>query len=197
MPTKTRSRIALLLCALAAFLAAGPASAAGYMSAQVGGFAPWSGDAGVMTSVQLLGSGASGRSRWGGEFEYRNFDTKVQGVSNVDTSSYILRAMWQYHFRPEAVATPYIGLGLGVTIAAIDDDKVNDALGNDSQDHNGGGLDGVFLQGVSVNIPGVDYMSVFAEGRLGLAFEASENNNDWDVEDVGGASGSAGVRFRF
>jgi len=167
------------------------------MSAQVGVFAPWSGDAGVMTSVQLLGSGASGRSRWGGEFEFRKFDSKIQGVSNVDVSSYVLRAMWQYHFRPEAVVTPYIGLGLGFTIDAVDDDKVNDALGNDAQDHIGGGLDGIFLLGVSANIPGAEYMSVFTEGRLGLAFSTSENGGDWDVEDVGGGSASAGVRFRF
>jgi len=48
-----------------------------------------------MTSVQMLGSGASGRSRWGGEFEFRSFDTKVQGVNNVDVDSFVLRAMWQ------------------------------------------------------------------------------------------------------
>ena len=167
------------------------------MSAQVGGFVPWSGDAGVMTSVQLLGSGASGRSRWGGEFEYRKFDTNIQGVSNVDVSSYVVRAMWQYHFRPEAVATPYIGLGMGVTINSVDNDKVNDALGYHARDQVGAGLDGIFLLGVSMNIPGVEYMSVFAEGRVGLAFDASGGDGDVDVENVGGASGSAGLRFHF
>ena len=182
---------------LAALLAAGPASAGGHVSAQVGGFVPWSGDAGVMTTVQLLGSGPSGRSRWGGEFEYREFDTKIHGVSNVGVSSYVLRAMWQYHFRPDAVATPYIGLGMGLTINAVDDDKVNAALGYHARDHVGAGLDGVFLLGVSVNIPGAEYMSVFAEGRLGLAFDASGANGDVDVEGVGGGSGSAGLRFRF
>ena len=197
MPTNHRTRIAASLLALAALLAAGRASADGFMGAQVGVFAPWSGDPGVMTSFQLLGSGKSGRSRWGGEFEFRKFDSKIQGVNDVDVSSYVLRAMWQYHFRPEAVATPYIGLGLGLTIDAIDDDKVNDALGNDAQDHIAGGLDGIFLLGVSANIPGAEYMSVFCEGRLGLAFAAAENNGDWDVEDVGGGSASAGVRFRF
>lgn len=197
MPTKTRSRIAALIGALAAFLVAGPASADGHMAAQVGGFAPWSGDAGVMTSVQLLGSNASGRSRWGGEFEYREFDTKIQGVSDVGVSSYLLRAMWQYHFRPDALATPYVGLGLGVTINDVDNDKVNEALGYHARDEVGAGLDGVFLLGASLNIPGAEYMSIFAEGRLGLAFDASGGNGDVEVENVGGASGSAGLRFRF
>ena len=149
-----------------------------------------------MTSVQLLGSGASGRSRWGGEFEYRAFDSKIEGVSNVDVSSYVIRAMWQFHFRPEAVATPYLGLGMGVTINAIDDDAVNDALGYDARDRVGAGLDGTFLLGVSVNIPGTDFLSIFAEGRAGVAFDVS-GGSDVDVEDVGGASGSAGLRFRF
>jgi hypothetical protein len=194
---RTRLLIAPVLGALAAFLAAGPAAADGFMSAQVGVFAPWSGDPGLTTSVQLLGSGASGRSRWGGEFEFRSFDSKIQGVTDVDVDSFVIHAMWQYHFRPEAVATPYIGLGVGVTVSAIDDDKVNDALGSNQQDRIMGGFDGVFLLGVSANIPGAEYMSVFAEGRLGLAFATAENGGDWDVEDVGGGSASAGLRFRF
>jgi len=32
---------------------------------------------------------------------------------------------------------------------------------------------------------------------VGLAFDASGGNGDVDVENVGGASGSAGLRFRF
>ena len=194
---KTRFLFAPALGAMLAFVSAGPAAADGFMSAQVGVFAPWSGDPGVTTSVQLLGSGASGRSRWGGEFEFRSFDSKIQGVNNVDVDSFVLHAMWQYHFRPEAIATPYIGLGVGVTIDAIDDDKVNDAIGSDQQDRIMGGFDGLFLLGVSVNIPGAEYMSVFTEGRLGLAFATAENNGDWDTEDVGGGSASAGLRFRF
>jgi hypothetical protein len=186
-----------LIIAAAAFLAAGTASAGGHVAAQVGGFVPWSGDAGVMTSVQILGSNASGRSRWGGEFEYREFDRTISGVNDVDVSSYVLRGIWQYHFRPDAVATPYVGLGIGVTINAVDDDKVDDALGFDARDPVGAGLDGVFLLGVAVNIPGAEYISVFAEGRLGLAFDAAGADGDIDVENVGGASGSAGLRFRF
>ncbi len=196
---QTRSRVVPWLAALAACLAAGTASADGHLSAQVGGFAPWEGDAGVMTTLQLLGSNASGRSRWGGEFEYREYDREISGVSNVGSSSYVLRGMWQYHFRPEALVTPYIGLGLGVTINAVDDDKVDNALGFDAVDPVGAGLDGVFLLGVAVNIPRAEYMSVFAEGRVGLAFDARGENsgNDVTVENVGGGSGSAGLRFRF
>jgi len=199
LPTETRSRIAPWIFALAAFLAAGPAVANGYVSAQVGGFAPWHGNAGVMTSIQVMGSNASGRSRWGGEFEYRGYERTVLGVNDVDAGSYVLRGMWQYHFRPDAVVTPYLGLGVGITINTVDADKVDDALGHDARDSVGAGLDGVFLLGVAYNIPGADYLSVFAEGRVGLAFDAAGegSSNDVDFDNVGGASGSAGLRFRF
>ena len=84
-----------------------------------------------------------------------------------------------------------------MTIDKIDDDKVNDAIGSDQQDRIMGGFDGLFLLGVSMNIPGAEYMSVFAEGRMGLAFATAENGGDWTTEDVGGGSASAGLRFRF
>jgi len=194
-----RSRLAPWVAVLACLLAAGAASANGYLSAQVGGFAPWHGDAGVMTTLQILGSGASGRSRWGGEFEYRGYERDIRGVHDVDASSYVLRGMWQYHLWPEALVTPYFGLGLGVTINSIDDDKVDDARGFNAVDAVGAGLDGVFLLGVSMNIPRAEYVSVFAEGRVGLAFDArgEGSSNDVQVDNVGGASGSVGVRFRF
>jgi hypothetical protein len=188
-----------LLAALAALGFAGPASATGYLAAQVGGFAPWNGDAGVMTSIQMLGSNASGRSRWGGEFEYREFDSKIAGVRNVGVDTYLLRGMWQYHFRPDAVATPYIGLGLALAITSLDDDKVDNAKGFNAIDSVGAGLDGVFLLGVAVNVPGAEYLSIFAEGRIGLAFDATGrgSRSGVTVESVGGGSGSAGLRFRF
>lgn len=184
---------------LGALLWAVPAAADGYLSAQVGGFAPWSGDAGVMTSIQMLGSNASGRSRWGGEFEYRQFDSRIQGVNNVEVNSYLLRGMWQYHFRPDAAFTPYVGLGLALAITDLDDDKVDDAKGFNAIDPVGAGLDATFLLGLSARVPGTDYLSVFAEGRVGLAFDATGrgSRDGVTVENVGGGSGSAGLRFRF
>jgi hypothetical protein len=188
-----------LLAAIAALLAAGPVSAGGHVGVQVGGFAPWSGDAGVMTAIQILGSNTSGRSRWGGEFEVREFDSKISGVNDVDVESYLLRGMWQYHFRPDDRVTPYVGVGLGVVISVVDDDKIDGFYGFNARDSVGAGLDGVFLLGVSMNIPGAEYMSIFAEGRLGLAFDVAGDgsSDDVSVENVGGGSGSAGVRFRF
>lgn len=185
--------------ALIAVLVAAPAAADTHLSAQLGGFAPWSGDAGVTTGFQILGSGASGASRWGGEFEYRHFDSKISGVRNVDVDSYVFRAMWQYHFEPDAVFTPYLGLGLGVVVSDVDDGKVDAAKGFNAIDSVGAGLDAVVLFGVSFNVPRTDYLSLFAEGRVGMGFSTfgEGSGSGVDTENVGGASGSAGVRFRF
>lgn len=195
---KIRSGLACGLSVLT-LLAAGSAAAEGYISAQVGGFAPWSGDAGVMTSLQILGSNASGRSRFGGEFEYRGFDSKISGVRHVDVDSYVFRGMWQYHIQPDATFTPYFGLGLGLVISEVDDRKVDAVKGFNARDSLGAGLDATFLFGLSVNIPRVDYLSVFAEGRIVGAFDvAGKGSRDGTtVENVGGGSGSMGVRFRF
>jgi hypothetical protein len=184
---------------LAMLLASRPAAADAHMALQAGGFVPWQGDAGYSLSLQLLGSGASGRSRWGGEFEYRSFESRIVGVSDVDVESYILRGMWQHHFRPDALVTPYIGLGLGVSVNVVDDGKVDSTKGRNVRGSTGAGLDGIFLLGVRATLPGAEYMSLFAEGRVGAGFDVSDRNDESgaEVENMGGASGSAGIRFRF
>jgi outer membrane protein W len=120
-------------------------------------------------------------------------------VPNVEVDSYLLRGLWQFHFVPDGPVTPYVGLGLGLAINAVDDDKVDAAKGFDARDAVGAGLDGTFMLGVAARVPRAEYISVFAEGRLGLAFDAAGRGSadGVSVEDVGGASGSAGLRFRF
>ena len=166
---------------------------------QSGAFFPWQGDPGYMLSLQLLGSGASARSRWGGEFEYRNFETRVAGVSGVDMESFILRGMWQQHFRPEAFVTPYVGLGLGVAINVVDDRKIDRNRGEDIRGSTGAGLDAIFMMGIRALIRGAEYMSVFAEGRVGVGFDMTGRNDEdgVEVEQIGGVSLNGGIRFRF
>jgi hypothetical protein len=192
-----RTLRALAGCSLALCFAL-PAAAAGHLSMQAGAFTPWQGDVGFTTTLQLLGSNQSGRSRWGGEFEYRNFDSKIAGVPNVDVESYVIRAMWQYHFRPDSALTPYFGLGLGLLINSVDDDEVDLGNGRNVRGSTGAGLDALFLFGLDFKLPG-EYVSLFAEGRVGMGFEGTGDNDNSDVyfENMGGASGNLGVRFRF
>jgi hypothetical protein len=196
--TLERALCALASCSLLMCFGL-PAAAAGYLSIQGGAFAPWQGDVGFSTTIQLLGSNRSGKSRWGGEFEYRNFDSKISGVTNVEVESYAIRGMWQYHFRPDAAVTPYLGVGLGLLINSVDADKVDLGNGRDVRGSTGAGLDALFLIGLEWTPPGADYVSLFGEGRVGLGFDATGDNQNANVitENMGGASGNLGLRFRF
>jgi hypothetical protein len=107
--------------------------------------------------------------------------------------------MWQYHFRPDAAVTPYFGLGLGLLIDSVDDDKVDLGNGRNVRGATGAGLDALFLFGLQFTLPDAEYVSLFGEGRVGIGFEGTGDNDNSDVifENMGGASGNVGLRFRF
>lgn len=195
---RTKRGCSLLVFAAWLLLAA-PASGAGHMSLQAGGFVPFQGDAGYSLLLQLLGSSAAGKARFGGEFEFRSFDTKVIGVRNVDVDTYSIRFVWQQHFVPDAPVSPYLGLGFGLLISDVDDGKVDRVKGENVRNATGAGLDGLFMLGVQAAIPGAEYMSVYGEGRVGFGFDliAREDESALEGENLGGFSGSAGIRFRF
>lgn len=188
-----------LLGLAASLLVALPATAAGHMSMQAGGFVPFQGDAGYSLLLQLLGSNAAAKARFGGEFEYRSFDTTVLGVEDVDVDSYVLRLVWQQHFMPDAVVTPYLGLGIGVAINDVDAGKVDRVKGRNVRGSIGAGPDGLFMLGVQARIPGAEYLSIYGEGRVGFTYDVTdrEDKTALDVESLGGFTGSAGLRFRF
>lgn len=197
---RQRSGSGLAWTALTALLlAAAPASGDGHMAVQAGGFVPWQGDAGPSFLLQMLGSNASAKARFGGEFEYRRFDSKIIGVSDVDVESFVVRAVWQQHFVPDGPITPYIGLGLGLAVNDVDDHKVDRVKGRNVRSSTGAGPDGVFMLGIQAKLPGVDYLSVYGEGRVGFTVDIIGRNDEsgLESENLGGASGSAGLRFRF
>jgi hypothetical protein len=189
----------VLTAGAATLLAAAPAGAVGYLSMQAGVFDPWQGDAGYSLALQLLGAKASGKSRFGGEFEYRNFDSDIVDVPKVRVESFIFRGLWQHHFAPDRFVSPYLGVGLGVAIDVVDDHKVDRARGIDTLGSTSAGLDGVFLLGLQMAIPGTDSLSLYGEGRAGFGF-AIYGRHDTDrlrSENLGGISGSLGLRYRF
>jgi len=199
MARRSKTGGSLLLFA-ALLLLSGTATAGGHMSLQAGGFVPFQGDAGPTVLLQLLGSNASAKARFGGEFEYRGFDSTIMGVRNVDVDSYAIRAVWQQHFMPDAPVTPYIGLGIGVSINDVDASKVDRAYGRNVRHATGAGPDGVFMLGIQAKIPGLDFMSIFGEGRVGFSYDFSgraDKSATVETENFGGASGSGGIRFRF
>lgn len=182
-----------------ALLAGAPAKADGHMTVQGGAFVPWQGDPGYSFLLQLLGSNASAKARFGAEFEFRNYDSNIMGVSDVAVESYAVRAVWQQHFRPDGSVSPYIGLGLGFTINDVNDGKVDRARGQNVRRSIGAGPDGVFMLGLQARVPGADYLSLYVEGRVGFAYDFTDRRDktQLQVENLGGATGSAGLRFRF
>lgn len=194
------TRVGLAAAGFAAILLAGTAAAGGgHMTVQGGVFAPWTGDPGYSLLLQLLGSNASAKARFGGEIEYRNFDSTIIGVSDVEVESYVFRLVWQQHFVPDAAVTPYIGLGLGIAINDVDDGHVDSARGRNVRRALSAGPDGVFMLGLDAKIPGADYMSLYAEGRIGFAYDftSRKDKSKLQLENLGGGSGNAGIRFRF
>ena len=183
----------------AATLATPPATADGHMTVQSGAFIPWQGDPGYSFLLQLLGSGASGKARFGAEFEFRDYDSNIIGVSDVTVESYAVRFVWQQHFMPDAPLTPYIGLALGLTINDVNDGKVDRARGENVRRAIGVGPDGLFMLGLQAKVPGASYVSLYAEGRLGFAYDFTgrKDKTQLQVENLGGASANAGLRFRF
>jgi hypothetical protein len=176
-----------------------PARAEGFLAMQGGAFFPWQGDTGHSLALQMLGANHSGRSRWGAEFEYRDFESRIADVPDIDVETYLLRAMWQHHFRPDDLITPYIGLGLGLAISNVDHQAVDLAKGRNLRGSTGAGLDGLFLLGLSISPYDLDYLSFYAEGRVGFGVDVTGKNasSDTIVENLGGASANAGLRFRF
>ena len=149
--------------------------------------------------LQLLGSNASEKTRFGGEFEFRSLESNIIGVARVDVESYVIRGIWQQHFAPDAPVTPYIGLGLGVAINHVDDRKVDRGNGRNVRSSTGAGPDGLFMLGLQARIPGIEYLSLYAEGRIGFTYDFIARNGRSGLEDeqLGGGSANTGIRFRF
>jgi len=174
-----------------------------------GYFAPWQGDGGGQGRFEVLASSPSGHFRVGGEFVYREFETRLFDVSDVDVDAYHFDVVFHYVPTPGGFS-PYVGGGLGLQVNDVDQREVTS--GNPAivvRDDVGLGF-GVFAV-LGLEVPLGERFALFAEGRASLALQAvgrdddgfgyadyDENGvDDVDIEDMGGASGTAGLRFRF
>jgi hypothetical protein len=172
-------------------LAAGPAAAADERGAVwVGGgvFAPYDGNPGGTGVV-----GADGRVTRhvsvGGEVEYRNAQTNVSGLHDVNTNSVNFRGLVRYTWFPGAVH-PYVGAGAGVGVHHFDGTV---HIGPYPVSVAGTGV-GVGVLGLAgLDVPLGDRVSLFAEGRLSGDVETTLFSGD----QVGGVSALSGARFTF
>lgn len=176
----------------------------------VGGgvFQPWDGKVGGGGMIQGFAVLLDGHLRIGGEFEGRTYETRVFSVDDVDVQSYVLRPQAQWVFFPKSI-TPYLGLGLSLHVNVWDQREIERArpgLDLDGNVGTSGGIVGI----AGVEAPLGDHLSVFLEGRADASVQFTQECatvvvngflvdvcDDVKSNQLGGATGLLGVRFRF
>ncbi len=172
-----------------------------YTSVAGGVFVPYHGSFGGDAMAQFLASSRSGRFRFGGEFEWRDYTAQFLGVDDVGIETYIFRGIFHYVFRPNRF-TPYVGIGASLNVNDIDRDEVNAGLpfGEELEDSVGlgWGIDAIF--GLEQPIGSV--FVLFTEGRVGVAYqqittEFGSGGVRTRNENLGGGTAILGARFKF
>lgn len=184
-----------------------PARAEIFLSAGGGVFDPWEGsvgyelDASVMTTIWKIKS-----LRLGGEFSYRSAEGEIIKVHNVDFDSY--RLSFVAHYRPLLgwFLEPYLG---GRVTTAINDsrDEYIERARPEKRVHDTPyfGLGAAAIAGI--DIPFGNHFTVYGETSFGADLLLINAHHDTDTdawlcspnstENIGGVTGTAGVRVRF
>jgi hypothetical protein len=190
-------RAAAIAVVAACGLLAGPAAAQFTMSAGAGYFQPWHGDGGGDFRGSLGATfGREKRFRLSGEFSYREFETELFNVDDVEVESYRLALVFHYRLMPDAVIQPYLGVRYGIAVNLIDDEAIERGRpGNVAVDGIGSGIGigGI----VGLEIPIGPHLFLFSEANLGAEIQLVEDDDDLEVEEIGGVSGLAGLRLVF
>lgn len=204
--------------ALALALFTGSASAEDTISFQAGSFTPWhGGESGESVAFQYMKK-LDRRNYIGFEVEYKDFKGEIWKANDIGLKTIDLRFMYRVDFIPEAIVTPYFGVGFGGNVHFIDDtDKLEQQLAARNPgstfdaDSAGGGIGFIGLFGLAVAPPGADWISIFAEVRAGYDFvftKIEERDStagpfddlfetDIHPSNHGGISGHGGIRFHF
>ncbi len=160
-------------------------------------FYPFQGKSGFNAVVQASGQIAP-QERMGVELEYRQYETKLFKVKNIDTQSYIFRLFGQYFFRPQGI-TPYVGLGINFAINVFDEDEIEKRR-TSVKLKQGWGVGYGLLGLVGVEIP-VGPVALFGEGRVSGDFQITNYKKSGKrkigIESLSGLTGMGGIRIRF
>ncbi len=166
----------------------------------VGGgyFVPWQGNGGHASTAHALAESPGGHFRLGGEFLYRSYETRFFDVNDVDTDTYEVNFVLHYLFNPGGIS-PYLGFNTGLQVNKIRKTEVQDRGRVRVSDDLGVGWGFAAIAGLE--IPLGDHFAFYGEARAGVAFQETDDdrgrNHGREQEDVGGATGVLGVRYRF
>lgn len=172
------------------------------VGAGAGYFVPWQGDGGHASTAHLLAESPGGHVRVGGEFLYRSYETRIFDVSGVDTDTYEVSFLFHYLFNPGGL-TPYVGFDTGLQVNKIRKTEVQASSAVRVTDDIGVGWGLAAIAGVE--LPLGDHFALYGEARAGIALQETDggdtrgrrHDHDREDEDLGGATGILGVRYRF
>jgi len=175
------------------------------LGAAAGYFLPWQGNGGYAFTGNLLVSSPTGKVRLGAEMLYRSYETRIFDVNDVDVDSYEVNFVFHYLFNPKGV-TPYLGFVTGFQVNKLRKTEVQDERpGIKVTDDVGAGWGLAAVLGLEV--PLGDHFALYGEARAGIAYQQTSDEDDdyryngdydhYDSEDLGGATGVVGVRYRF
>lgn len=163
-----------------------------------GYFVPWQGDGGHASTAHVFAASPSGHFRVGGEFLYRSYETRIFDVDGVDTDTYEVNFVLHYLFNPGGIS-PYVGFNTGLQLNKIRRTEVESEGQVRVADDAGVGWGLAAIAGVE--LPLGDHFALYGEVRAGVAEQVTEEEggrrDDREVEDVGGATGVLGIRYRF
>ncbi len=179
-----------------------------HLEYRAGYFSPWDGDEGFSVSMAIM-LPINEESQWGIEAEVRRFKTEYFGVDGVQTNALHIRGLYRYDldFDNDWPVIPYAGIGVGISMNAIDNDEIEDELEEDptvsasvASVGFGGGVIG--LVGVETDMPGDDRFKAFVEGRADYSVQATRKEEAGSgkktrTENLGGGSIFVGFRMVF
>ncbi|MBY0401207.1 hypothetical protein K2X89_12990 [Myxococcota bacterium] len=189
-----------------------------FVSAGAGVFDPWEGSIGREVDASFLTTfGGMRHVRVGGEMTYRSAEGEILKVQNVDFDSY--RMSFVAHYRPvlDWFLAPYLGARLTGAINDSDGRRIERERPLKDVHHSETfGFGAAAIAGI--DIPLGKYVVLYGESSFGAdlllvdAHNSSHTRDDPDdlnlqffpdlsprtsSENVGGATGTAGIRIRF
>ena len=161
-------------------------------------FQPWYGDVGQGGIASAQVELREGRFWIGIEVEYRAFDANLGGGFGPDYESVLARGLFHYHPFPDAALSPYVGLATGIALHLSDRDDVVNGEERPIRRRASGGTTLLGLAGVQAPVPGVRGLFLFVEGRVETAGDLwKKRGGNWQYDQVGGVTGTGGLRVRF
>jgi hypothetical protein len=168
------------------------------VSAGAGVFSPWDGNDGHNVALMIHKGFGSDRFWVGGELEWRYFEAEVKQDFRPDYNTFALRFHFQYHPFPKAVVSPYVGIAVGVVLNKVDDNHSRVDPSDKVRSDVSGGMTLLGLAGLEVPLRFLGPMSVFGEGRVGNGSDIwKRKGGNYQMDQIGGVTGMAGLRLRF